>query len=113
MTDERILSLSCIEKKFKKAKFPYKSALENTGFNYIIKFEALAEKAIQNGDSNIIWLEPPFSINVKKNIGKAFLELERNHFPRSHKFNKIFNSNTIKISYSSMLVVVNLMKPRF
>ena len=39
-----------------------------------------------------------------------FLKLVRKHFPRSHKFDKIFSVNTIKISYSSMPNVKNLIK---
>ena len=37
-------------------------------------------------------------------------KLVRNHFPRSNKFSKIFNLNTIKISYDSMPSVKNLIK---
>ena len=47
---------------------------------------------------------------IKANISKIFLKLVRMNFPRSHKFKKIFNSNTIKISYSSMPSVKNLTK---
>ena len=32
---------------------------------------------------NIFWFNPPFSQNVKTNIGKMFLKLIRKHFPRS------------------------------
>ena len=49
-------------------------------------------------------------LKVKTNIGKVFLKLVRKHFPRSHKLSKIFNLNTIKISYSSMPNVKNLIK---
>ena len=46
----------------------------------------------------------------QENIGKVFLRLVRNHFPRSYKFNKIFNLNTNKMSYSSIPNVKNLIK---
>ena len=39
-------------------------------------------------------------MNVKTNIGKCFFKLLKKHFPRNHTFHKIFNKNTIKISYS-------------
>ena len=39
-----------------------------------------------------------------------FLRLVRQHFPRSLKFSKISNLNTIKISYSSMSNIKNLIK---
>ena len=57
-----------------------------------------------------MWFNPPSSLNVKTNIGKVFLKFVRRHFSRSHKFSKIFKLNTIKISYSSMPNVKNLIK---
>ena len=50
---------------------------------------------------NIIWYNPPYSANVKTNIGKIFCKLLNKHFPRGHQFYKIFNKNTVKLSYSS------------
>ena len=43
---------------------------------------------------------PPYSKNVKTKIAKHFLSLIDSHFPREHKFHKIFNRNNVKISYS-------------
>ena len=39
-------------------------------------------------------------MNVKTNIGREFLRLLRTHFHRLHRFRKIFNKNTVKLSYS-------------
>ena len=75
-----------------------------------MKFEAPVENARRNRNRKVIWFNPPYSLNVKTNIGKVFLKLVRKHFRRSHKLNKIFNLNTIKISYSSMPNVKNLIK---
>ena len=86
-----------------------------------MKFEAPVENARRNRNRKVIWFNPPYSLNVKTNIGKVFLNVKANigkvflklimkHLPRSHKFNKIFNLNTIKISYSSMPNVKNLVK---
>ena len=98
------------EHEFNKAKPLYKSALKSSGFNYSMKFEAPVENAKRNRNRKVIWFNPPYSLNVKTNIGKVFLKLVRKHFPRSHKLSKIFNLNTIKISYSSMPNVKNLIK---
>ena len=38
----------------------------------------------------------------KKKIGKFILQLIKKHFPKEHKFHKIFNRNTLKLSYSCM-----------
>ena len=110
MTNKRISNLSCNEHEFNKAKPLYKSALNTSVFNYSMKFEAPVENARRNRNRKVIWFNPPYSLNVKTNIGKVFLKLVRKHFPRSHKLSKIFNLNTIKISYSSMPSVKNLIK---
>ena len=49
----------------------------------------------------IIWHNPPYSPNIKTNIGKTFLNLIKKHFPKTNKL-QIFNKNTVKISYSCM-----------
>ena len=43
---------------------------------------------------------PPYNKNVKMNIGKIFLKLVDRHCPKSNKRHKIFNRNTLKVSYS-------------
>ena len=110
MTNKRISNLSCNEHEFNKAKPLYESTLKSSGFNYSMKFEAPVENARRNRNRKVIWFNPPYSLNVKTNIGKVFLKLVRKHFPRSHKLSKIFNLNTIKISYSSMPNIKNLIK---
>ena len=52
--------------------------------------------------NNILWYNPPFSKNTSNNIRHKFLALVDKHFPKDHKLRKIFNRNTIKISYSYM-----------
>ena len=49
-----------------------------------------------------MWFNPPFSSNVKTNLAKLFLSLLQKHFPRHHKYFKLFNKNNVKISYSCM-----------
>ena len=46
---------------------------------------------------NIIWL----SKNVKANNARNFRYLIDTHFPANHKLHKIFNRNTVKVSYSA------------
>ena len=49
-------------------------------------------------------------MNVKTNNGKAFLDLVRKHFSRHHKYSRIFNTNTLKVSYSCMPNMGNIIK---
>ena len=41
-------------------------------------------------------------MNVETNIGKPFLKLVKKHFLCNNIFYKIFNKNTVKISYSCL-----------
>ena len=75
-----------------------------------MKFEGPVENTRQKRNKKVIWFNSPYSLSVKTNIDKVCLKLVRKHFPRKHKFNKIFNLNTIKISYRSMPNVMNLIK---
>ena len=110
MINKGISNLSCNEHEIKKVKPLYESALNSSGFNYSMKFGALVDNVRRHRNSKVIWFNPPYSLNVKANIGKVFLKLVRKHFPRSHKLSKIFNLNTIKISYSSVPNAKNLIK---
>ena len=56
----------------------------------------------KNRKHNITWFNPPCSKSLKTNIGKYFFRLLNKHFPPGHKLYKIFNKNTLKLSYSCM-----------
>ena len=47
----------------------------------------------------IIWFNPPFSTNVKTNIGKIFFKLLHKHFPKTNKLYKLFSKNSVKNVY--------------
>ena len=51
---------------------------------------------------------PSYSINVKTNIDKVSFKLLHKYFSKTHKFYKIFNKNTVKLSYSSMCNTVSI-----
>ena len=50
----------------------------------------------------IIWFNTPFSLSIKTNIGRTFPKSLRQHFPKANRLHKIFNKNTVKLSYSFM-----------
>ena len=110
MTNKRISSLSCDETEFNIAKIMYETALKSSGYQVTLKFEKPSQNTRRNRNRKVIWFNPPFSLNVKTNIGKEFFKLIRKHFPRNLSFRKIFNLNTIKINYSSMKNMKNLIK---
>ena len=98
MIEDRISSISCNKEEFDKVKDCYNSGLKNSGFDYEITYSKQTPRKTRR--RNILWFNPPYNASVKTNIGKSFLELVDKHFPRHHRFHKIFNRNTIKISYS-------------
>ena len=51
---------------------------------------------------SIIWYNPPYSANVRTNVGGIFRDLINTHLHHQHKYHKIFNKNTVKLSYSCM-----------
>ena len=53
---------------------------------------------------------PPINANVSRNVAKTFSRLIDKHFPRSHELNKIFNRNTVKVSYSCTENMANIIK---
>ena len=80
----------------------YETALNESGYKTTLTYTKTTNVNNRNRARNIIWFNPPYSQNVKTNIGKTFLKLVKKHFPRGHKLYKIFNRNTLKLSYSCM-----------
>ena len=50
----------------------------------------------------MICFNSPYSVNAKTNVGNLFLKPLDRHLARAHKFRKVFNRNTVKISYCCM-----------
>ena len=58
----------------------------------------------------IIWFNPPYSLNVKTNIGEMFRKLFDKHFLKTSKLHKIFNRNNVKVSCSCLPNFANMIK---
>ena len=109
MVNRRLSDLSCNENEFLKAKAPYEAALRESGHQPVAEYvESVTPRKTRN--RKVLWFNPPFSRTVKTNVGKLFLNLVRKHFTRQHHFCKIFNTNTLKLSYSCMPNVGNIIK---
>ncbi len=101
--NKRILDLSTDEQTFHESAPIYQNALRHSNFDHKLDYMKQApQKTRRNRQRNIIWFNPPFSKNVKTNIARNFLCLIDKHFPPNHKLHKIFNRNTVKVSYSCM-----------
>ena len=99
--NKRLNQNSSSEEIFNTSKTEYEEALKQSGYkNFNLTFNPQKQTPKQNRKRKIIWFNPPFSKNVSTNIGKKFLNLIDKHFPHQNKLHKIFNRNTLKLSYS-------------
>ena len=110
--NRRISSLSRNEEHFNNVKHYYEDQLKSCGYNEPFCFmnETPANNRNKTRKRNIIWFNPPYSQSVKSNVGKIFLKLVRSHFPKTHRFHKIFNKNNVKVSYSCMNNMIQIIK---
>ena len=103
--NRRLSEISSDETVFNEAATPYQEALYRSGYTYKLEFkppQIRASSQSRNRSRKIIWFNPPYNKNVKSNIGREFLHLIDKCFPVDHKLRKIFNRNTLKLSYSCM-----------
>ena len=110
MVGSRLSVLSCNSEEFKKAKPEYQEALKNNGYQQELKYDDGSSKKRKKRSRKIIWFNPPYNENVQTNIGKLFLNLIKKHFPPHHRYRRLFNKNTIKLSYSCMENVGQIIK---
>ena len=97
---KRISEISCDEHEFEKAKGnPLNKALDRAHKQGFVKRIQIRR---------VIWFNPPYISHVKTNVGKIFMKLIVKHFPKHHRYHKIFNKNTIKLSYSCMQNMGNI-----
>ena len=99
------------EKIFKEPTQIYQEALKKSGHNHQLTYQ----KSINNKNKDnkwrkrkIIWFNPLYSKNVLTKVGNLFLKLINKHFPRHHKCYKLFNKNYVKVSYSCMPNMKNI-----
>ena len=99
----RLSNLSSNKEIFNQATPYYTAALQRSGYDHQFQYTPTARNhQPKNRKRNIIWFNPPFNNNISTNIGRYFLNLVQRHFPRQHKYYKIFNKNNVKVSYSCM-----------
>ena len=100
--NRRLSNISSSKESFDTAIHPYQEALNNSGYDHQLTFNPEPPKTKRPRNRNIIWFNPPYSANVKTNIGHKFLRLVDECFPQGNALRKIFNRNTLKLSYSCM-----------
>ena len=81
--------------------------MAESGFKHKIRFQkqqntSTVTKNTKNRKRNIIWFNPPFTLNVSTNFGKKFFSLLSELLLKTHHLHKLFNCNNVKVSYSSL-----------
>ena len=102
---DRLSRNSSSELIFNESKHHYEDALRKSGFKSKLPYRdstAPTNKRMISRKKKIIWFNAPYNQNLSTNIAKIFLKLVDKHFPHTHRLHKIFNRNTIKVSYSCM-----------
>ena len=104
MIDNRLSSISCNKEHFDQAKPAYDDSLHKSGFSSSLSYDAPQRQIQQKKDEKrkVIWFNPPFDQGVSTNIAKWFLCLIDKHFSKHHRYYKLSNRNTVKVSYSCM-----------
>ena len=104
--------MSCDEEEFQKANALYENILTESGCKWEMKYHRIGRLYINNKNKQlkIRFFNPPYSQNVKTNIGKIFLNLVNKTFLKRHKMHKSFNSNTLKLSYFCTKNISNRIK---
>ena len=109
MISKRIAQTLCDEEEYLRAMPTYAKALQQCGYRPdTTDFETLNSKSSNSRRRKVTWFNPPFHNQVSTNIGKVFLRLIGKHFPVSHRLHKLFNRNTIKLSYSCLPNMENI-----
>ena len=102
--NRRLSALSSSEEMFNSVSPIYQTALKNAGYSYQLRYDPPPPPNTK-GDGKrkrrrkILWWNPPFSLDVKTRVGDKFFNLISKHFPKENPLSKIFNRNTIKMSY--------------
>ena len=105
--NKRLSRISSDETVFNRAKPAYQEALKNSGHDYDLHYElennpSQNNRRARNRSRNVTWFNPPYSENVKTNVGRKFFNLLDKCFPPNHQLRRLLNRNTVKLSYSCM-----------
>lgn len=108
--NQRLSTISSNESTFNLATPIYQKALQESGYKHKLHYQCTVNSISEgrNRKRNTLWYNPPFSKNVTTNVGKTFLKLVNSEFPIDNPLHKIFNSNTVKVSYSCMGNIKNI-----
>ena len=101
--NQRLTRISSNKQVFDAAARDYQEALVKSGYSHKLEYNPIERgQKKKNRERNIMWFNPPYSANVRTNLGRDFLKLIDTVFPPSHPLHKLFNRKTVKVSYKCM-----------
>ena len=95
--NKRLSEISSDRHCFAITKTVYQEALNKSGYNYNLSYNELRNEiqhSRKNRPRNILWYNPPFSKNVKTNVGKCFLSLSLINTSLIHTHFTTFSTGT-------------------
>ena len=101
--NRRLSRISANETVFNQAVPAYQAALDKSGYSHKLVYEPyIKTKKKKNRRCKVTWFNPPYSANVKTNIGKEFLKILDKAFPKTNPLHKLFTRKSVKLSYKCM-----------
>ena len=98
--NKRLSKISANEEIFNTAAPLYQTELTKNGYNHTLEYDPAANTSRrQKRTRKVIYFNPPYSINVKTNIGAKFLRLIDQHFPPGSPLHPLLNRRKVKLSY--------------
>ena len=98
--NKRLSKISANKEIFDSASPLYQAALEENGYCHTLEFDPTATtNRRRTRTRKVIYFNPPYSINVKTNIGAKFLRLIDYHFPPGSPLHPLINRRKVKLSY--------------
>ena len=102
--NKRLSRISANKEVFDEESKVYQDELDSKGYNFKLEYDPTEKRAKKKRKRTrkISWFNPPYSKNVKTNVGAKFLSIISKNFPKNHPLSKILNRNTVKVSYRCM-----------
>ena len=104
--NERLNRISANKSVFDAASPPYQEALRKSGYSHNLFFSPPQDPSTPRQGKprsrRVTWFNPPWNSAVKTNVGKQFLRIIDTSFPLDNPLRKVFNRNTVKVSYKCM-----------
>ena len=102
--NNRLQKISSSQSIFKETTQHYQEAIRASGYDHELAYSQNYEKGKnkKRRRRNILYFNPPFCKSVATRVGKCFLEIVDKNFTDDHPYCKVFNRKTLKVSYSCM-----------